>query len=46
MWMGPTEALYYSNAEIADGLFDDLPWMFKTFEAKVRLIGKHYGSAG
>ncbi|MBO3755155.1 MAG: family 16 glycosylhydrolase [Candidatus Brockarchaeota archaeon] len=46
MWMGPTEALYYSNAEIADGLFDDLPWMFKTFETKARLLGEHYGSAG
>lgn len=46
MWMGPTEALYYSNAEIADGLFDELPWIFKTFETKARLVGKHYGSAG
>jgi len=26
MCMGPTEALHYSNPEIADGVFDDLPW--------------------
>jgi hypothetical protein len=44
--MRPTEALQYSNAEIADDLFDDPPWMFKTFETKARLVGKHYGSAG
>lgn len=43
---GPTEALYYSNAEIADGRFDDLPWERKTFEAKVRMSTLHYGSAG
>ncbi|MEM2209818.1 MAG: hypothetical protein QW755_00065 [Nitrososphaerota archaeon] len=46
MYMGPTEALYYSNAEISDGLFDDLLWSFKNFEAKIRLKGDHYGSAG
>ncbi len=46
MYMGPTEALYYSNAEIADGSFDDLPWRYKTLETKVRLRGRHYGSAG
>jgi len=46
MYMGPTEALYYSNAEISDGFFDDLPWSFKTLEVKARLIGGHYGSAG
>ena len=46
MYTGPTEALYYSNAEIADGSFEYLPWSFKTFEAKIRLIGGHYGSAG
>ncbi|RLE91185.1 MAG: hypothetical protein DRJ46_02750 [Thermoprotei archaeon] len=46
MYMGPTEALYYSNAEIADGVFDDLPWRFKNFKARVRLLGNHYGSAG
>ncbi|MEZ0346798.1 MAG: family 16 glycosylhydrolase [Infirmifilum sp.] len=43
---GPTEALYYSNAEISDGRFDDLPWQMKTFEAKVRMTGTHFGSAG
>ncbi len=37
MWMGPTEALYYSNAELSDGLFDDLPWFRKTFEARIRM---------
>jgi len=46
MHMGPTEALYYSNAEISDGFFDDLLWSFKNFEAKIRLKGDHYGSAG
>jgi hypothetical protein len=46
MFVGPTEALYYSNAEISDGFFDDLPWSFKTVEIKARLIGKHFGSAG
>lgn len=46
MYMGPTEALYYSNAEIADGTFDHLLWSFKTIELKARLMGKHYGSAG
>lgn len=44
--MGPTEALYYSNAEISDGVFDDLPWCRKDFEARIRLLGNHYGSAG
>jgi len=43
---GPTEALYYSNAEISDGIFDDLPWEEKTFEAKLRMTGMHFGSAG
>ena len=46
MWMGPTEALYYSNAELSDGLFDDLPWFRKTFEARIRMSQLHYGSAG
>jgi hypothetical protein len=45
LWVGPTEALYYSNAELSDGEFDNLPWVRKTFEAKVRLSGLHYGSA-
>ena len=46
MYMGPTEALFYSNVEISDGDFYELPWRFKTFEAKIRLQGKPYGSAG
>lgn len=46
MYMGPTEALYYSNAEISDGLFTDLPWSFRSLEVKARLLGGHYGSAG
>jgi len=46
IFSGPTEALYYSNAEISDGMFDDLPWFRKTFEAKIRMAGLHYGSAG
>lgn len=46
MWMGPTEALYYSNAEVSDGRFDDRPWYRKAFETKVRMSTLHYGSAG
>ena len=46
LWMGPTEALYYSNAEIADGDFDYLPWTYKTLEVKARLVGRFFGSAG
>jgi len=46
MCMGPTEALYYSNAEVSDGEFDDLPWVRGVFEARLRFTGLHYGSAG
>jgi len=46
MWMGPTEALYYSNAEIADGEFNELRWVRGTLRIKARLLGHHYGSAG
>jgi hypothetical protein len=46
MSMGPTEALYYSNAEISDGTFDDLPWIRGVFEVKLMFTGLHYGSAG
>ncbi len=46
MWMGPTEALYYSNAEIADGEFDECPWTSGILEVRARLIGNHFGSAG
>ncbi|NPA97515.1 MAG: hypothetical protein GXO32_07950 [Crenarchaeota archaeon] len=44
--MGPTEALYYSNAEIADGEFNDLPWERGYVEFRVRLLKSHLGSAG
>ncbi|MEM0297338.1 MAG: hypothetical protein QXU35_06165 [Zestosphaera sp.] len=44
---GPSEALYYSNAEISDGFFDDLPWACcASVEFKVRMAGSHFGSAG
>lgn len=46
LWMGPSEALYYSNAEVSDGGFDKLPWGHAYMEARVRLLGGHYGSAG
>jgi len=46
MSMGPTEALYYSNAEISDGTFDDLPWIRGVLEVKLMFTGLHYGSAG
>jgi len=46
LFMGPTEALYYSNAEIADGDFTHLPWEPCNLETKVRLLGNHFGSAG
>jgi len=46
MWMGPTEALYYSNAEIADGEFDECPWIEARVAVKARLLGNHFGSAG
>ncbi|RLG84750.1 MAG: hypothetical protein DRO40_00190 [Thermoprotei archaeon] len=44
--MGPSEALYYSNAEISDGDFKTLKWIGKNLEFRARLIGEHYGSAG
>jgi len=46
MCMGPTEALYYSNAEIADGVFDDLPWASAEMSIRVRFSSQHFGSAG
>jgi hypothetical protein len=46
MCMGPTEALYYSNAEISDGDFEELPWSRGVIEARLRFTGLHYGSAG
>ena len=44
--MGPSEALYYSNAEISDGGFGELPHRGGVLELKVRLTGLHSGSAG
>jgi hypothetical protein len=44
--MGPTEALYYSNAEVSDGSFDNLCWRLGSIEFKARLETDHYGSAG
>ncbi len=47
--MGPTEALYYSNAEISDGNFHELRWKNGKLSFKARLSGNgfpHYGSAG
>ncbi|BEP16852.1 hypothetical protein PYJP_02040 [Pyrofollis japonicus] len=44
--MGPTEALYYSNAEISDGGFDKLPHSSGVLEVNARLTRLHYGSAG
>jgi len=45
MTMGPSEALYYSNAELSDGEFETLPWSFPTMEATAS-IQEHFGSAG
>ncbi len=47
--MGPTEALYYSNAEISDGGFDSLKWSSGDLIIKARFCGEgfpHFGSAG
>jgi len=44
--MGPTEALYYSNAEISDGGFGELPHRGGVLELRVRLTRLHSGSAG
>lgn len=44
---GPSEALYYSNSEVSDGLFDDLPWTCcVSVEFKARMTEEHFGSAG
>ncbi|MEM2021047.1 MAG: family 16 glycosylhydrolase [Zestosphaera sp.] len=44
---GPSEALYYSNAELSDGVFDDLPWACcASVEFRARMTGSHFGSAG
>jgi len=44
--MGPTEALYYSNAEVSDGGFDNLPHSGGVLEVNARITRMHYGSAG
>ena len=44
--IGPTEALYYSNAEISDGTFNNLPHRGGVLELRARLTGLHHGSAG
>ena len=44
--MGPSEALYYSNAEVSDGGFDRLPHRRGVLEVTARLTGLHHGSAG
>jgi len=44
--MGPTEALYYSNAEVSDGGFDELPHSSGVLEVNARLTRLHHGSAG
>ncbi len=44
--MGPTEALYYSNAEVSDGGFDYLPHSSGVLEVNARLTRMHFGSAG
>lgn len=47
LWMGPTEGdIYYSNAEISDGGFDDLKWQNASAEFRAKLAMDHYGSAG
>ena len=46
LWMGPTEALYYSNVEISDGSFIDMPWKYAVFESRIRFEASHYGSSG
>lgn len=43
---GPSEALYYSNAEISDGGFDCLRWWGRSLEFKARYVGEYYGSWG
>ncbi|MGC9209113.1 MAG: hypothetical protein ACP5GH_04605 [Nitrososphaeria archaeon] len=44
--VGPTEALYYSDAEISDGGFGSLRWSGGEAEFRARLGFDHYGSAG
>ncbi len=44
--VGPTEALYYSNAELSDGGFGGLRWRWATARFRARMTALHYGSAG
>jgi len=47
--MGPTEALYYSNAEVSDGDFNSLKRSCGVLTIKARFCGDgypHFGSAG
>ncbi|MDP8023557.1 MAG: hypothetical protein ACP5LF_04665 [Nitrososphaeria archaeon] len=46
MCVGPSEALYYSDAEISDGGFETLKWDGGKAEFKVKLSFDHFGSAG
>ncbi|MCE4610371.1 MAG: hypothetical protein F7B17_00160 [Desulfurococcales archaeon] len=43
---GPSEALYYSNAEVSDGGFGGLRWRWARARFRARMTGLHYGSAG
>ena len=46
--VGPTEALYYSNAELSDGEFEGVRWVEGSLRVRARFagLGSHYGSAG
>ena len=44
--VGPSEALIYSNAEVSDGGFDQLPHSGGVLELRARLSRLHWGSAG
>ena len=44
--VGPTEALYYSNAELSDGEFNDLRWNGGYMDLEARVDYIHYGSFG
>ncbi len=46
MCVGPSEALYYSDAEISDGGFEGLRWRGGNAEFKVKFQFDHFGSAG
>lgn len=46
MCIGPSEALYYSDAEISDGGFEGLRWLSGNAEFRVKFQFDHFGSAG